>query len=61
MVFCLALLCTYALQYTLLRHVLLRVILHLEGIKVRRRKMIRSQKVAFRSKSIRSSLSFIGF
>ena len=30
-----ALVCTYALQYTLLRHVLLRVILHLEGIKAR--------------------------
>jgi len=34
-VFCTALICTYALQYTLLRHVLLRVILHLEGIKAR--------------------------
>eukprot|EP00435_Cladocopium_sp_Y103_P054638 s1286_g17.t2 len=34
-VFCTALVCTYALQYTLLRHVLLRVILHLEGIKAR--------------------------
>eukprot|EP00913_Durusdinium_trenchii_P004119 g3815.t2 len=34
-VFCSALICTYALQYTLLRHVLLRVILHLEGVKAR--------------------------
>eukprot|EP00404_Azadinium_spinosum_P045690 CAMPEP_0180820538 /NCGR_PEP_ID=MMETSP1038_2-20121128/70337_1 /TAXON_ID=632150 /ORGANISM="Azadinium spinosum, Strain 3D9" /LENGTH=140 /DNA_ID=CAMNT_0022862633 /DNA_START=9 /DNA_END=428 /DNA_ORIENTATION=+ len=27
--------CTYALQFTLLRHVLLRVVLHLEGVKAR--------------------------